>query len=58
MMMRMTGTGQAQQTGAIRLTPPGWASSMPLVPAWRRDRARHPRVIRAQALGDPASNGQ
>lgn len=52
MMMGMTGTGQVQQTGTIRLTPPGWVSG----PAWRGDSAHPPRVIRAQTL-DPAGDG-
>jgi hypothetical protein len=54
MMMRMTGTGQALQTGAIRLTPPEWANG----PAGRENSAHPLRGIRAQALGAPASNGQ
>lgn len=56
-MMGMTGTGQAQQTGAIRLTPPGWASGMHRVPARHGDSVHPPRVIRAQTL-DPAGGRQ
>jgi hypothetical protein len=57
MMMGMAGTGQMQQTGAIRLTPPRWASGMHPVPARRGDSAHLPRVIRAQTP-DPAGDAQ
>lgn len=56
-MMGMAGTGQAQQTGAIRLTPPRGASGMRLVPGRGGNSAHRPRVIRAQ-MPDSAGDAQ